>query len=66
MPTAKNRFQILNLHPKKIYLKNKTKKKHGLKEKNLPKLILILKKEYLAYYSDNSLVPWGYKLLNGE
>ena len=30
MPTAKNRFQILNLHPKKkTYLK-----KHGLKRKN--------------------------------
>ena len=30
MPTAKNRFQILNLHPKKHVLKKK-KKKHGLK-----------------------------------
>ena len=29
MPTAKNRFQILNLHPKKILRKN-----HGLKGKN--------------------------------
>ena len=35
MPTAKNRFQILNLHPKKTYiLENKTKKQHGLKGKN--------------------------------
>ena len=33
MPTAKNRFQILNLHPKNIYL---NKKKHGLKGKNYP------------------------------
>ena len=31
MPTAKNRFQILNLHPKKHVFK---KKKHGLKGKN--------------------------------
>ena len=30
MPTAKNLFQILNLHPKKHVLK----KKHGLKGKN--------------------------------
>ena len=29
MPSAKNRFQILNLHPKKHVLK-----KHGLKGKN--------------------------------
>ena len=29
MPTAKNRFQILNLHPKKHVFK----KKHGLKGK---------------------------------
>ena len=33
MLTAKNRFQILNLHPKKHIKKNK-KKKHGLKGKN--------------------------------
>ena len=32
MPTAKNRFQILNLLPKKHELK----KKHGLKPKNYP------------------------------
>ena len=31
MSTAKNRFQIFNLHPKKTYIKNK---KHGLKLKN--------------------------------
>ena len=30
MPTAKNRFQILNLHPKKHMFK----KKHGFKGKN--------------------------------
>ena len=24
MPTVKNRFQILNLHPKNIYFKNKS------------------------------------------
>ena len=28
MPTAKNRFQILNLHPKKHVLKKKKKKKN--------------------------------------
>ena len=35
MPTAKNRFQILNLHPKKHVLK----KKHGLKRKKLPRAV---------------------------
>ena len=35
MPTAKNRFQILNLHPKKTCIKKK-RKKHGLKPKNYP------------------------------
>ena len=28
MLTAKNRFQILNLHPKNVYLKKKKKKKN--------------------------------------
>ena len=44
MPTAKNRFQILNLHPKKHIL---LKKKHGLKVKKIPKIILINKLLYL-------------------
>ena len=34
MPTAKNRFQILNYTPKNMYLK-----KHGLKEKKLPQFV---------------------------
>ena len=35
MPTAKNRFQILNLHPKKhIFNKTKTKKNMVLTGKN--------------------------------
>ena len=34
MPTAKNRFQILNLHPKNHVFKKK--KKHGLKGKKYP------------------------------
>ena len=34
MPTDKNRFQILNLHPKKhVFKKTKTKKNMVLKEK---------------------------------
>ena len=38
MPTAKNRFQILNLHPKKHIFK--LKKKHGLKGKIIYLLII--------------------------
>ena len=33
MPTAKNRFHILNLHPKNMYLKKKSPKNMVLKEK---------------------------------
>ena len=37
MLTAKNRFQILILHPKKrVFKKKNTKKKHGFKGKKLP------------------------------
>ena len=39
MPTAKNRFQILNLHPKKYLLK----KNMVLKEKNYRKTIISIK-----------------------
>ena len=39
MPTAKNQFQIHNVHPKKHVFKKK-KKKHGLKGKNYPVMYL--------------------------
>ena len=46
MPTAKNQFQILNLHPKNMYLKKpERKKKHGLKGKNYHIYIYIVTRD---------------------
>ena len=62
IPTAKNRFQILNLHPKKHVFK-KNKKKHGLKGKILPYIYIYIIYIYIYIYIPYESKKEGMKLI---